>query len=222
MHQPQPRKNRSDVCIFFATSPRALDSKLQSPPSRLIYILPRAITISSIFFFVQNSALLALPLLESSSSFADALTIVADASNDILILIGAPRFPCRCSYFLLIVSLISASFHHLTSRNCIHFIHAIYFIPGIRRFFCRDGILHAGRERHHRRRTQRGRQPNGPMACLVYRNMVSRGRLLHCRLHCTAARESRINGPHFLCIPSWLPLVGVVFLLPQDLPGALL
>jgi hypothetical protein len=58
-------------------------------------MLPRSITIGAFFFFVQSSALVALPMLEqtaSSSLYANALTIAADASNDILILIGAAPF----------------------------------------------------------------------------------------------------------------------------------
>ena len=56
-------------------------------------MLPRSITIGAFFFFVQCSALVALALLEdASSSYADTLTIAADAGNDILILIGAAPF----------------------------------------------------------------------------------------------------------------------------------
>jgi hypothetical protein len=58
-------------------------------------MLARSITIGAFFFFVQCSALVALSLLDGTtalSSYADALTIAADAGNDILILIGAN--PC--------------------------------------------------------------------------------------------------------------------------------
>jgi hypothetical protein len=77
-------------------------------------MLPRAITISSVFFLVQNSALLALPLsggAVSSSALTDALTIVADSSNDILILIG-PTFPLPLPVLLLPIS---ASSHQFVS-----------------------------------------------------------------------------------------------------------
>jgi hypothetical protein len=70
-------------------------NRLQAPPSRFVSMLARSITIGAFFFFVQCSALVALSLLDGTaalSSYADALTIAADAGNDILILIGVN--PC--------------------------------------------------------------------------------------------------------------------------------
>jgi hypothetical protein len=62
-----------------------------APPSQLLYVLPRVILAGSFFFCMESSSLVALSLLDATSSpyYEHLFTIISDAAGDVIILTGA-------------------------------------------------------------------------------------------------------------------------------------